>query len=437
MPTHFLPRWVRVILVFGTVLLAAGAVLFGFRYYTQPVTLTVAAGSLDGEAARVLSAISVRLVASKASVRLKILDQGTAFGAAKAFSEGKVDLAMVRSDIGDLSSARTVLLMSHAVVLVIALPGTSIKSIADLKGKSVGVIGGPVNRRVVEILSADYDLGRANVQFKDLMPPDVHNAIQTKQVSALLAVVPISEKYLAIIRNFFNGDPRRRPTLIPIESAEAIAAVSKAYESYDLPKGTIRGSPAIPDEDLTTLRIPVHLVAKRTLDDDVVTALTKAIMDARRELVSEYPLVTQIATPSTDKDANIPIHPGAAAFFGGDEKTFFDRHGDQIFYSMLLMGSLTSLLAGAWKFMLEKPKAPGGAPLDRLHGLTMRIREANSENELELIEDEINKILRDELTRIANEESEASALGVAVTRLEHLIDQRSKHLGVDQATPAR
>ena len=115
----------------------------------------------------------------------------------------------------------------------------------------------------------------------------------------------------------------------------------------------------------------------------------------------------------------------------------FDRHGDQIFYGMLMMGSLTSLLAGAWKFMLGKPNAPGGAPLDRLHGLTMRIREANSESELELIEDEINKILRDELSRIARDESEASALGVAVTRLEHLINQRGKHLGIDRPTPAQ
>jgi hypothetical protein len=40
---------------------ASGAGLFAYRYVTQPTTLTIAAGSHDGEAARVLSAIASRL----------------------------------------------------------------------------------------------------------------------------------------------------------------------------------------------------------------------------------------------------------------------------------------------------------------------------------------------------------------------------------------
>jgi hypothetical protein len=39
-------------------------------------------------------------------VRLKVIDSGTALGAAKAFSDGKADLAVVRGDVGDLSKAQ-------------------------------------------------------------------------------------------------------------------------------------------------------------------------------------------------------------------------------------------------------------------------------------------------------------------------------------------
>ena len=45
-----LPFWVRAVLLVGVLLLAAGAGQFVYRYSTRPVTLTVAVGSIDGEA---------------------------------------------------------------------------------------------------------------------------------------------------------------------------------------------------------------------------------------------------------------------------------------------------------------------------------------------------------------------------------------------------
>ena len=52
-----LPLWLRTALVVGLAILAAGAGLFGYKYYTRPVMLTVAVGSIDGEAAKVMSAM--------------------------------------------------------------------------------------------------------------------------------------------------------------------------------------------------------------------------------------------------------------------------------------------------------------------------------------------------------------------------------------------
>ena len=57
-----LPLWLRLVLIAGVAILAAGAGLFGYRYYNRPVTLTVAVGSIDGEAAKAMSAIASRLV---------------------------------------------------------------------------------------------------------------------------------------------------------------------------------------------------------------------------------------------------------------------------------------------------------------------------------------------------------------------------------------
>src|SRR6202023_4263423 len=103
-----LPLWLRFFLVLGALAVASAASLLAYRYYTHPVTLSVAVGSIDGEAANAMSAIASRLVATNAPVRLKVIDSGTVVEAANAFSAGKVDLAVVRGDVGDLSQAQAV-----------------------------------------------------------------------------------------------------------------------------------------------------------------------------------------------------------------------------------------------------------------------------------------------------------------------------------------
>ena len=147
--TGRLPRWLRIVLVAGLAILACGAGLFGYRYATHPRMLTVAAGSFDGDVPRFMSAIAARMAATGSPVRLNVIDKGTALEAAKAFSAGEVDLAISRADIGNLSAAETVLVITHGVVLIIAPPGSSITSINDLKGNTVGIVGGEVNHNIV------------------------------------------------------------------------------------------------------------------------------------------------------------------------------------------------------------------------------------------------------------------------------------------------
>src|SRR3979409_843352 len=161
-----LPLWLRAVLIGGLVVLASGAGLVASRYYTHPVTLTVAVGSIDGEAAKAMSAIASKLVSINAPVRLTVIDTGTALEAGKTLAAGKADLAVVRGDVGDLSQAQAVVVVSHLVALLIAPPGSSIDGIDKLKGHSVGVIGGETNAKLIDILSKEYGLDRAKV-FKD------------------------------------------------------------------------------------------------------------------------------------------------------------------------------------------------------------------------------------------------------------------------------
>lgn len=423
----FLTRGIRIALVFGLVVLTAGLGFYAYRYSMRPVTLTVAVGSLDGEGTRLISALAAKFgTTANSRIRLKVVDTGTPLGAADAFAKGEVDLAIVRGDATDLKGARTIVVITHGVVMLLGLPGTQITDLDQLKGKTIGVVGGPVNKRIASVLDSEYDLTRNKAKFVDLALPDIAAAIQGKKVQALLIVTPISGRYLSMLRNFFPRDAKKSPTLLAIESAGAIAAAVGAYESFDIPKGTIRGSPAIPDDDLTTLRVPVYLIAKEKLDEDTATQLTQAIMETRSSMLGEHPILSQVSAPSTEKDAPIPIHPGAEAYFSGDVKTIFDKYGDQFFYASMLLGMLSSMAAAFWKFMMPAPE--GGHPPERLHKITSRIRDASSAAELDRIEDEIDEILSSEFSREKRDDVDAGALQVALSRLEYLINQRRRLL---------
>ncbi|XUJ35894.1 TAXI family TRAP transporter solute-binding subunit [Bradyrhizobium japonicum] len=269
------------------------------------------------------------------------------------------------------------------VVLIIAPPGSSIDSIANLKGRTVGVVGGAVNAKIVDVLTKEYDLAGAKVVFKNLALTDVRQAIQSKQVGALLVTIPLAEKYLSLVRGFFQLDRKKAPVLIPIESAGAIAERERAFESFDVPKGTLRGSPPVPEDDLTTLRTSLYLVAQKKLGTDLVTDLTEAIMSARRNLLREQPIFAQITAPSTDQDAYLPLHPGAAAVYNSTTQSFMDEYGNWIYLTPMVLGGAATMLAAAWKFLGLGNRATDG-PLDSLYALARRIRKVDTEAELRI-----------------------------------------------------
>ena len=422
-----LPIWVRAVLLVGVIFLIAGAGLISYRISQRPTTFTVAVGTLDGEARQAASLIAGHFATVDSPVRLKIENAGNVLDAAKTFAAGKADLAVVRADVGDLTQARAVAVMAEGVVMIVAPPGSNLTSIAKLRDHTVGVVGGEINHHVVEVLKKEYDLAHANVTFKDLSLLEVRQAVQAKQVAALIIVTPLVDKFLSLVKGAFRETATSAPVLIPIDAAGAITDGKGPYESFDIPKGTLRGSPAIPDDDVTTLRAPYLLVANRHLDQQLIGQLTKQIMAARRDLAANQPLIANIATPNLDADAFVTVHPGAAAFYNGTQESFMDRWSNAIYLTPMLLGALASVFAGAWRFLgLRGGEAEHTAP-SRLCDFRERIRDLDDEAALRKLEDEIDALLRAQLAKPpGSEESNSETLTVIALaqRLETLIHHR-------------
>jgi TRAP-type uncharacterized transport system substrate-binding protein len=421
-----LPVWLRILLVVALVVITAIAGLFAYRWYVRPVTLSIAVGSLDGEAVKLVGALASRLAVNNAPVRLKVVETGGPIESAAALASGKTDLAVVRGDAGDLSQAQAIVVLTEAVALLVAPPGSAVTDIAGLKRATVGVVAGETNQKLVSVLTRTYDLGRAGVVFKDLAPDDVRRALDAKEVRAVLLVVPLSERYLSMVRGLFPQNSKTAPVLIAIESAGAIAEKERAYESFDIPKGTLRGSPPVPDDDVTSLRVSYYVAGKQSLDKDMIAGFTQAITAAHRDILPEWPVMAQFKAPDTDPGANLPLHPGAAEFYNGSQLSFLDKWGNAIFLAPMALGALASIAAALWQFLRSSERKPRQPALDALYALGGRIRQANNETELLAIEDQIDDVLRAQRASTETDENglDAATLNVAAHRLENLIHDR-------------
>ena len=428
-----LPLWARIVLLTGLGGVAVGASYVAYRFYSRPTTLSVAVGSYDGEAAKIASLVAGRLSAAKSPVQLRIVPTDDVLDAARIFAAGKTDLAIVRADAGDLSQARSVALVTRSVLMILAMPGSGITGIEKLRGHTVGVIGGETNRKIVDALKKEYDLAD-KVVFRNIAPADAPRAIQSREASAFLLVIPLNEKYLALVRRFFRDSHNAFPTLIPVESAGAIADVEGAYESFDIPQGTLRGNPPVPDADVTTLRVGSYLVANKKLDADLITTLTAALIGARNDLVRDQPLLAGLTAPDTDPDAYIAVHPGAAAYYNGTQQSFMDKYSNWIYLTPMVLGALASIAAAAWRFLGIRPE-PGETTLRSLFALPRRIREVTSEAELDAIESQVDNALDAEMANaIKSENAQDIATLVSMAhRLEDSIHRRRQML---TTTPA-
>jgi hypothetical protein len=214
--------------------------------------------------------------------------------------------------------------------------------------------------------------------------------------------------------------------VLSIEAAGAIADVEREYETFSIPKGTLQGAPPVPDSDRVTLRTGIYLVANSDIDPEVICSLTEAIMQARRDLVSEEPVLATITAPELDSGAYITVHPGAAEFYTGTQKNWLDKYANWIFLLPIVFGVAASVFAAIWKFLEMGRYAEREAMLNTIYHLPRRIRAARTEAEIQEIEEEIDLMLRTQLAK-GGSGPEASTNVLILQSTAHRLDNLIHH----------
>jgi TRAP transporter TAXI family solute receptor len=418
------------------ILAIVGSVAGGYYFASRPVTLRVAVGPANSDDVKVVQALTQAFNQTHSHIRLRPMQTDGPAASAEMLADGKTDLAIIRGDLDVPKNAQAVAtLRKNVAVLWVPPPAKGkgkkaapkITKIAQLAGHRVGVVGRtPANVNLLKVILQQYGVDPSKVEIVQFPAGEAADAIRSQKADAYLAAGPINSKITAeaIAASTHDGGA---PTFLAIDSAEAIAQNHPVYEASEIPAGAFGGSPDRPDDEIKTISFSHHVVARKDLSDTTVAAFTRQLFAIRQSVMSEFPLAAKIETPDTDKDAAIPVHPGAAAFVDGEEKTFLDRYSDYIWWGLMLLSAMGS--AGAWfAGYLKKDERNNNSSLrERLLNMIAIARHSDSTEELDEMQAEADNILRDTLQcfeRGAVEEGALTAFNIALEQFHNAVADR-------------
>jgi len=441
-PAEATPRPVKrqmTLLTLAAILAVIGASAAGYYFSMRPVILRIAVGPANSDDLKLVQALTQGFAQTHSHIRLRPVQTDDAAASARALADDKVDLAVIRGDLDVPKNAQAVATLRKNVA-VLWVPSAKdsdkgrgkkaaakITGIAQLAGRRIGVVGRTsANVNLLGVILQQYGVDPAKVEIVQFPASEITDAIRGQKADAYLAAGPVNSKITADAIAASAHDAGA-PTFLAIDSAEAIAQNHPSYIAAEIPAGAFGGAPDRPDEEVKTIGFSHHIVARKELSDSTIAAFTRQLFAIRRTVMAEFPLAAKIETPDTDKDAVIPVHPGAAAFVDGEEKTFLDRYSDFIWWGLMALSAMGSI--GAWfaGYLKKDARSSNGSQHERLLDMLAAARRCDSIDELDRIQSEADDILRSTLQQFergAIAEGTLTAFNIALAQFHHAVADR-------------
>ncbi len=265
--------------------------------------------------------------------------------------------------------------------------------VTKLAGHRVGIVTGSVaTRDLLDAVLNHYGVPLGQVQVSLVDPKNAADAVKAKQVDVLFAAGPSTGHAIndAIAAATQDG---RAPSFIAIDQADGINKRNPAFNSIDIDAGTFGGNPPTPDDSLTSLSFAEYLVARKRFSHDAIGTLAKLIYSSRLALAAAMPHEIKIEAPSTNKDASVLVHPGALAYLSDDQKTFFDRYGDTIFYGLLIFPIFGSAIAAVASYFTRNGRTRRLRLLQRVLDLVRKAPTAPSLESLDQMQSDVDQLV--------------------------------------------
>ncbi len=268
--------------------------------------LGVAIGKIYGDK---ISGVKTQVQATKASVEnLVLLQQGrgeiafTLGDSLKAAWEGDAEAGFKTK----LDKLRTIGAIYPNYIQIVATAESGIKTLADLKGKSLSVgapkSGTELNSRAI--------LAAAGMSYKDMakieyLPfAESVDLMKNRQLNATLQSAGLG---VASLKDLSTSS---EINVVSVPK-EIVDKIGPPFVSVVIPANTYTGQ----DKDVPTAAVVNYLVTSSAVSDDLAYQMTKLIYESLPELANAHAAGKEIKLAAAAADSPVPLHPGAIRYY--------------------------------------------------------------------------------------------------------------------------
>jgi len=243
------------------------------------------------------SAENVRLI-NKKEVELALVQSDTldfAFNATEAFKE-------------PLKAMNAIAVLYPEVIQVVVAAGGPIKSIADLKGKKVGVgaPGSGTEANFRQLLDA-YGMKKEDVNAQFLSFSESAEAYKDKHIDAFIVTAGIPNAGIMDVAT----QNEIRILNIPADVAAKLTKKYPFLAAVKVPANTYKGQTA----EVSTVAVNAVLIVGSGLKEAMVYNLTKALFENQAELAAAHAKGKELNMKTAVTGVSIPFHPGAVKYY--------------------------------------------------------------------------------------------------------------------------
>jgi hypothetical protein len=238
----------------------------------------------------------------------------------RLINKKEVELALVQSDTLDfafnateafkepLKGMSTIAVLYPEIIQVVVAAAGPIKSIADLKGKKVGVgaPGSGTEANFRQLLDA-YGMKKEDVNAQFLSFSESAEAYKDKHIDAFIVTAGIPNAGIMDV----STQNEIRILNIPADVAAKLTQKYPFLAAVKVPANTYKGQTA----EVSTVAVNAVLIAGNSLSEAMVYNLTKALFENQAELASAHAKGKELNLQYAVKGVSIPFHPGAVKYY--------------------------------------------------------------------------------------------------------------------------
>ena len=194
------------------------------------------------------------------------------------------------------------------MIQIVALEGSGITSLEDLKGKRVS-IGAPGSGTEV---NAEAILTANGISYDDIE----EQRLNFNETADALANGDIDAGFWSVgapTSSILNLSTTNDIVLLALSDDEIAKAreADATFAETTLAGGSYTGV----DEDITVLGIPNVLVVSSEMSDDLAYSITKAMFENVSDLQAVHPAANETTPEFTMTATPVPLHPGAIRYY--------------------------------------------------------------------------------------------------------------------------